>query len=232
MTLIPGVGEIFQLCFRSFTGPISAVALAAIPGGPLDLLSPTADPHTNGDLPAAVRGLTRRFAPSLYERIDPATFALARPADLLQGQITPVARRPWAALAGGRHAVAVGDAWILNDPLAAQGANLGSHAAFLLGDHIIGSDRYDQAFCEHTAQSMWAAAHAPTLLSNALVQPPPPHLVDLFARASHDQRLADRFANGFGEPEAMLTMLAPGSDPAQDTAGDRSEVTLDRQPAP
>ena len=59
------------------------------------------------------------------ERIDAATFGLTRPLDLLHGQITPIVRRVWADV-NGTYAIALGDAWITHDPIAAQGANLGT----------------------------------------------------------------------------------------------------------
>jgi hypothetical protein len=34
-------------------------------------------------------------------------------------------RAGWAALPGGKYAMAMGDAWVVNDPVTGQGANLG-----------------------------------------------------------------------------------------------------------
>ena len=114
---------------------MSAIAVEGIPGGPLAALAHLdrdADP-TGFD--AAVLKIIQEHAPSLRERIDAATFGLTRPRDLLQGQITPVVRRVWANV-NGTYAIALGDAWITHDPIAAQGANLGSRCAFLLGELI------------------------------------------------------------------------------------------------
>src|SRR6185369_7647547 len=98
-TAEPG-GEIFQVCFHSFDGPVSAIAVEGIPGGPLAALAHldrNADP-TGFD--GAVLKILQEHAPSLRERIDAATFGLTRPLDLLQGQITPVVRRVWAEVNG------------------------------------------------------------------------------------------------------------------------------------
>jgi 2-polyprenyl-6-methoxyphenol hydroxylase-like FAD-dependent oxidoreductase len=109
----------------------------------------------------------------------------------------------------GRPVLAVGDAWILNDPLAAQGANLGSRSAFALGAAILQGGPYDEDFARRAEARMWEQAQAPCALSNALLEPPPAHVLELLVRAGHDQQLADRFADGFGHPEHMLQLLAP-----------------------
>jgi len=207
-TIIPGIGEIFQVCFQSFDGPVSAVAVEAIPEGPLDVLVDrdyAADP---AGFHAAVLGLIETFAPALRGRIDGAAFALERPQDLLQGRLVPTVRHAYAAL-GDARVIAIGDAWILNDPIAAQGANLGSRCAFIVGEAIVTGGPYDDAFCRSLADRMWEAAAAPTILSNALLDPPPEHVVSTLVRATADQALADRFVNGFGSPEDMLRLLAP-----------------------
>jgi len=104
--------------------------------------------------------------------------------------------------------VAIGDAWILNDPVAAQGANLGSRCAFVLGEAITGGGPYDEPFCRRMDAALWAAASAPTALSNALLEPPTEAVVDVLFRACGDPATADRFVSGFGDPEDMLALLA------------------------
>ena len=209
-TIVPGMGEIFQVCFHSFDGPVSAVTVEGMPGTPLAELCErdhAAGPHA---FQAAVLDVLDTFAPALFERIDHSSFALTGPLDLLQGRIGPVVRRSWARLSESRMALAIGDAWILNDPIAAQGANLGSRCAFVLGAAIAAGGPYDESFCRRAEQQMWAAAEAPTILSNALLEPPTPAAQDILFGASRDQTVADRFAAGFGEPEALLAMLTGG----------------------
>jgi hypothetical protein len=132
---------------------------------------------------------------------------------VLRGALTPTVRRPWAVV-DGRPVLAVGDAWIVNDPIVAQGANLGSGSAFVLSAAIAAGGLYDEAFAQRTEAALWAAAQAPTEFTNAFLAPPLPHVIDLLARASSDQALADRFVNGFAEPERMLGLLTPQSTAA------------------
>lgn len=213
-SMSPGVGEIFHVCFHSFDGPTSVIAVEGIPGGPLAALSEMnydADPRA---FESTLLDLVTMYAPSIRERVDLATFGLARPVDLLQGRLAPVVRRGWTAIERDKYAVAVGDAWILNDPIGAQGANLGSRCAFELGDMIAGGGPFDESFCRHAENRLWALAEAPTTLSNALLDPPPEHVVRLLVQATVDERVADRFANGFAEPEKLVAALAPQPVPS------------------
>jgi 2-polyprenyl-6-methoxyphenol hydroxylase-like FAD-dependent oxidoreductase len=206
--VVPGAGEIFQVCFHSFDGPVSGLSVEAVPGGPLDVLPRVGRENRKG-FEAAVLGLLHTYAPTIHERVDGAVFGLTGAQNLLQGQLTPVVRRSRAPLGDGKQAVAIGDAWILNDPIAAQGANLGSRCAFVLGQAIAAGGPYDDAFCKQAEADLWAAAAAPTMLSDALLAPPPPEVFNVLARAAQDQAMADRFVSGFGDPEGMLAMLAP-----------------------
>ena len=207
-TLVPAAGEILQIPFHSFDGPITALAVNAVPGGPLDGFSGLSYEEDPAAFEAALVGLLETFAPSVRARIDRAGFGLTRPDDLLQGRLVPVVREAWAPLGGGRHAVAIGDAWILNDPVAAQGANLGSRCAFLLGEAITEGGPFDAPFCRQIEARLWEAAEAPTVVSNALLEPPSQQVIDVLLRASGDQATADRVVSGFGDPEDMLSMLA------------------------
>jgi 2-polyprenyl-6-methoxyphenol hydroxylase-like FAD-dependent oxidoreductase len=155
-------------------------------------------------------------APALRERINEREFDLTRPLDYLQGAITPVARRGWAPLGKGRYAVAIGDAWVLNDPVTGQGANLGSRCAFLLADAISSAARFDQQFCRDVESTMWNCAAQPaTNLNNAFLAQLPAHVGSLLGAAAADQRVANGFADLFSDPAAALAAL---SSPAETEA--------------
>jgi 2-polyprenyl-6-methoxyphenol hydroxylase-like FAD-dependent oxidoreductase len=147
-------------------------------------------------------------APPIRERIDPKEFALTRPVDLLQGSITPTVRHGWSEVAEGKYAVAVGDAWVVNDPIVGQGANLGSRSAFTLADEIVGGPPYDESFCRRVGERLWTDARPSTEWSNAFLAPPPPHAIEILAAATGDSRVADAFANNFNEPAAMWDVLS------------------------
>jgi 2-polyprenyl-6-methoxyphenol hydroxylase-like FAD-dependent oxidoreductase len=206
---LPGIGEILRIPFLSRFGPAHVVAFEAVPGGPLERPA-----HMDADADPAgflceVLTLLAEHAPSLRERVDTARFGLLAPGELAQGGVTPVVRRGWARLADGASALAIGDAWITNDPLTAQGANLGSHTAFALADLIASATGpFDAEFCRDASARLWDHARHVVEWSNAFLAPPPPHVLELFGRAAEDKRVADAFVSGFHDPVAMWAVLS------------------------
>ncbi|AXB44764.1 styrene monooxygenase/indole monooxygenase family protein [Amycolatopsis albispora] len=206
---LPGIGEILRIPFLSRLGPAHVLAFEAVPGGPLEPpahLDADADPD---GFRREVLRLVAEHAPSLRERIDTTRFDLVAPGELAQGGVTPVVRRQWAQLGDGTCALAIGDAWITNDPLTAQGANLGSHTAFTLAELIASANGpLDAGFCRAASARLWEHARHVVEWSNAFLAPPPPHVVELFGRAAEDKRIADAFVSGFHDPVAMWAVLS------------------------
>lgn len=204
--LCPEVGEIFSTRFLCADGIVHGINIEAIPGGPIEFLASLRYEDDPKAFTEALLTVFAEHAPGFRERIDEREFDLLSPNDLLQGGITPTVRKGWAALDGG-YAVAVGDAWVVNDPNAGQGANLGSHSAFVLADAIIAGPPYDEAFCRRAEAAMWEYARPVTEWSNAFLVPPPPHAIDILVAASQDQRIADGFIDMFNNPPAMWQVL-------------------------
>ncbi|WP_137992763.1 styrene monooxygenase/indole monooxygenase family protein [Streptomyces vilmorinianum] len=206
---LPGIGEILRIPFLSRLGPAHVLAFEAVPGGPLEApahLDAAADP---AGFHREVLRLLAAYAPSLRERVDTARFGLVAPGELAQGGVTPTVRRGWARLADGTCALAIGDAWITNDPLTAQGANLGSHTAFALADLIASATGpLDDAFCRDASARLWDHARHVVEWSNAFLAPPPPHVMELFGRAAGDKQIADAFVGRFHDPVAMWAVLS------------------------
>jgi len=209
LQMLAGVGEIFRIPFFSRQGRADVLAFEAVPGGPLEAVShidTDADPR---GFYRDVLALVAEFAPWLRERIDTAEFALIAPGEVAQGGITPVVRRGWAASSDGTCALAIGDAWITNDPLTAQGANLGSWEAFALADLVVDADGpLDAEFCRRASDRMWSYARHVVDWSTAFLGPPPPHVVGLLVKAAEDRRVADGFVNNFNDPVAMWRALS------------------------
>lgn len=204
--LCPGVGEIFSIRLLTTQGPVVGVNIEAIPGGPLAHL---AELPVGRELDRAVLAAFAEHAPGLRDRIDEREFGLASPNDLLRGGVTPTVRTGWAALPDNGYAIAVGDAWVVNDPVTGQGANLASHSAFVLAEAITADGPpYDEAFCRKAEQRMWEVARPVTEWTNAFLEPPPPHAVEILAAAGEDQRVADAFIENFNDPVAQWNALA------------------------
>jgi 2-polyprenyl-6-methoxyphenol hydroxylase-like FAD-dependent oxidoreductase len=209
LALIPGVGEILRIPFLSPAGRANVLAFEAVPGGPLEAVS-TLDADADPALfHREVLALVERFTPELRSRIDTAEFAAIGPHEVLQGGVTPVVRKGWAKLADGTCALAIGDAWITNDPLTAQGANLGSRTAFTLADLITAATGpFDESFCRTTSERLWEDARPVVEWSTAFLAPLPPHVAGLFGQAAQDRRVADAFVSNFNDPAAMWQILS------------------------
>jgi 2-polyprenyl-6-methoxyphenol hydroxylase-like FAD-dependent oxidoreductase len=206
--VVPGVGEIFQQPFLTDRGMAAAMLVEAVPGGPLE-------PITRFDVVADPRGFAQAllnvldvFAPKLAARVDAAHFRLLGPRDVLQGAITPTVRAGWTTLPDGRLALAIGDAWIVNDPITGQGANVGSYCAWRTAHALHAADRVDAAFACELEDELWAYAGPVTEWTNAWLQPPPEHILEVLTAATAHEPVADAFARGFADPVRFAADLA------------------------
>lgn len=208
-TIAPGAGELIHIPMLSSGGMVSAILIEGVPGG---LIATALESIPSGDLrsvAATVRTILERFAPAIAARLHPE-FCVRGPRDLLAGAVTPIVRKGWASLPGGRVAMAIGDAWITNDPLMGQGANIASHCAWTLSGAIAGGGPFDEAFAARAEDAMWSYAGVCTKFTNAFLQPPPEHVLALLAAAARDQVIADRVARMLHYPVEGWALI---SDP-------------------
>ncbi|HEX4225620.1 MAG TPA: styrene monooxygenase/indole monooxygenase family protein [Pseudonocardiaceae bacterium] len=204
--LVPELGEIFCTKLLTAEGPVHGIAIEGLPGSPLEALSRLDHRQDQRAFEKTVLDLITEHAPELRERIDEPEFGLPRPNDVLRGAITPIVRRQWVRLGNDRLAMAVGDAWIVNDPVSGQGANLGSRCAFALAEEILANEVYDEQFCRRTEDRLWAIADPVVQWSNQLLGPPSDEVVEVLSRAGDDPRIADAFADNFNRPADMWEM--------------------------
>jgi styrene monooxygenase A-like protein len=197
----PGNGEIFQAPFTTFSGPVNAILFEGIPGQAFDVLTRMRFEDDPKKFEATALDLLCRYAPPIYERVDPKEFNVLRPQDVIQGAVTPTVRRGSAMLANGKYAMALGDLHIVNDPIIAQGGNNASRCAWLLGEALLEARRLDEDFCHETEAKLWEAGRAATEWTNMTLLPPPAYLLDLFAAAAQNQTLADELIENFNAPE-------------------------------
>jgi hypothetical protein len=211
--IAPGVGELFQMPILTADGLSTNILIEAIPGGPLSVLAEI--PPDDSSFVPVLLSLLDTHAPAIARRIDTSAFALRDPRDALQGALTPAVRDACATLPDGTLALAIGDAWITNDPIIGQGANIGSHCAWVAAEHIAAGGPFDASWGRRVSDDMWAFAGPTTAWTNAFLQPPPPHVIALLLAAAEHQDVADAFASGFADPVATATMLG---DPARTEA--------------
>lgn len=212
--IAPGQGEIFESRFLSLTGKLGGLLIEAIPGSELAAMASLRYDEEPARFMATLLALLKRHAPLTYERIDPDAFTLNRPLDLLQGAITPTVRRAYTGMGDNRFVLALGDTHITHDPLTGQGANAAARAAWVLGETIVeafgAGATLDEAFYQHAEQRLWANLQPVTAWSNAMLQPPPPHMIELLVAATHQPAVANAFASSFNDPDrAWETFSTP-----------------------
>lgn len=207
-TLVPGLGEVFMIPSLTASGLCEILFIEAIPGGPLDAFDPAMDVGTQLE---KTKALIKQHLSWEYDRI-----AGAVPTDAnggLVGRVTATVRKGIGILPSGRAVLGLADAVILNDPIVGQGSNNAIKAAAIYCDAIVkrGDAPYDAAWMEATYEAGFRRVEASTLWSNMMLTPPPPHVVELLARASGKPELADKVAEGFNEPGTLVPLFA---DPA------------------
>jgi 2-polyprenyl-6-methoxyphenol hydroxylase-like FAD-dependent oxidoreductase len=218
INLIPGVGELFIMPSLTTTGPCDILFFEGIPEGPLDRFSDVRTPEEHLRLTLE---LMQKFVPWEYER--------AREVELtdwggtLSGRYAPVVRYPVGRLPSGGMALGMADVVVANDPITGQGSNNASKCAATYLKAILdhGDRPYDADFMQATFAAYWDYAQYPTTWTNAMLQPPPPHVVEILGTAGQFQPVADRFANGFNDPRDFFDWFM---DPAK-TAAYLAEVT-------
>jgi hypothetical protein len=204
----PASGEILAVPFQSFEPGLTGIGILITAGGrfePLRHMRYDDDPRA---FVAAVLRLLREHAPSIHERIDPRTFDLSRPQDLAYAAITPTVRRGFVELSNGRHAVALGDAHVVMDPLTGQGANNASHAAAVLCNAILTAHAFDRSFCQRVERAICSYVVPVSDACNARLQPPSPQLRELLGSAARSQAVADVYADGYNHPDRFWAIAS------------------------
>ncbi|MDI2128224.1 styrene monooxygenase/indole monooxygenase family protein [Yinghuangia seranimata] len=196
--LIPGVGELFVIPALTLSGPCDILFFEGVPGGPLDVFQGIRSPQGRLNLTLS---LMRQYVPWEYERTTTGV-ELTDSGATLCGRYAPTVRRPVAQLECGAPVLGVADVVVANDPITGQGSNNAARCAaiYLSAIEERGERPFDRAWMEATFEAYWSSVAPATKWTNAMLSPPPPHVLDLIAAAQSRQPIADRFANGFDEP--------------------------------
>jgi hypothetical protein len=203
-TTVPGAGAIMRFPALTHGGPCEILFFEAVIGGPLDIAR---SDMSSEELWSAMRAAFARVLPAKATRLEEA-----RPADDkagLAGHITPTVRHAVATLPSGRRILGLGDAIVLNDPLTGQGANNATKMAALYLEAIIrrGTRPFDATWLDLLAAAAWKRVRAATLWTNMNLRSPTQSITQFLQRASTEQAAADRFVEGFNEPETLLPLL-------------------------
>ncbi|MGV0820652.1 styrene monooxygenase/indole monooxygenase family protein [Martelella sp. FLE1502] len=203
--LIPTVGEYFTFPALTTTGPCDIMVFEGIPGGPMDCWKGVVSPE---DHLAKSKWILDTFLPWEAERN--TDIALTDDNGILAGAFPPTVRKPVGRLPSGAIVLGMADAVCLNDPITGQGSNNASKAAKCYLDAILahGDKAFDEAFMVATFEAYWAYAQFVVGWTNALLAPPPPHVLNIMGSAQAYPELAKRIANGFNDPRDFFPWFA------------------------
>jgi 2-polyprenyl-6-methoxyphenol hydroxylase-like FAD-dependent oxidoreductase len=194
---VPGVGELFMIPAYTLSGPCDILFFEGVPGGPLDCWQdrPAAAEHLGRMLE-----LVRTYVPWEYERC--GAVELTDDRAVLTGGYTPVVRRPVGELPSGGRVLGMADVVVANDPITGQGSNNASRcaAAYLRSILERADQPFDETWMRATFDDYWADARHATVWTNAMLMPPPPHVMNILGTAGAIPAVARRFVNGFADP--------------------------------
>jgi 2-polyprenyl-6-methoxyphenol hydroxylase-like FAD-dependent oxidoreductase len=196
--LVPGLGEYFVFPALTLSGPCEIMVFEAVPDGPMDRWAQATDPKTHLEVSLSI---LRDFVPWEYERC--ANVELTDENGVLTGRYPPTVRKPVATLPSGAQVLGLADVVVLNDPITGQGSNNASKcaASYLKSIMEHGDKPYDEAFMRGTFETFWEEAQFSTIWTNALLGPPPEHVLKLLTAAGDEPRIAHRFTNDFDQPK-------------------------------
>ncbi|WP_030545108.1 styrene monooxygenase/indole monooxygenase family protein [Streptomyces albus] len=195
--LVPGVGEMFVMPTHTLSGRADILFWEGIPGGPLDVFDSIKDPGEHLDV---TLDLMKRFLPWEYDRA--GKVELTDAGGTLAGRYAPTVRKPIGRLPSGGLVLGVADVVVANDPLTGQGSNSAAKcaASYLASILERGDQPFDAEWMQSTFDRYWETARHVVKWTNAMLAPPPEHVLNLIGAGGQIQPVADRFANAFDNP--------------------------------
>jgi hypothetical protein len=195
--LIPTVGEYFVFPALTTSGECEIMVFEGIPGGPMDCWG---DVSTAQDHLERSKWVLETFVPWEAERV--GAIELTDENGVLAGRFPPTVRNPVAELPSGACILGLADAVVLNDPITGQGSNNAGKAAATCLASIRASPEgpFDRRWMQDTFDGYWDYAQYVTGWTNALLGPPPQHVLELLVAGNEHAEIASRFANGFDNP--------------------------------
>ncbi|MBB4983048.1 MULTISPECIES: styrene monooxygenase/indole monooxygenase family protein [Streptomyces] len=195
--IVPGVGELFVMPTLTTGGRADILFWEGVPGGPVDAFQGVKDPSEHL---ALTLELMEKFLPWEYARA--TKVELTDAGGTLAGRYAPTVRNPIGRLPGGGLVLGVADVVVANDPITGQGSNSASKcaAAYLAAIVEQGDKPFDEEWMQGAFDRYWNTAQHVTKWTNAMLAPPPEHVLNLLGAAGRLQPVADRFANGFNDP--------------------------------
>ncbi len=203
--IIPGIGEYFTTPGLTLSGNCEMMLFEAIPKGPFDVFSKHDSPE---EILSSGLTLLKKHIPWEAEKCK--NIELTDSKAVLVGSFTPVVKKPVASISPNNFILGMGDVVVLNDPIAGQGANNAIKCAEVYLKNILKQEKkaFDSRWMNETFEEYWTEYAEPaTRWSNLLLSPPPPHIIDLLAFASHSPPTAEKLANAFDSPASLFPWI-------------------------
>jgi hypothetical protein len=208
--IIPMIGEYFVMPGLTHSGHCEMMLFEGIPGSPFDCWH---DIKTPAEQLEQSKILLSKFLPWEAERCQ--NIQLTDSNATLLGRYAPIVRHPTLKLPSGKHVLALADSFVLNDPVAGQGANNASKAAHLYLQRILtnANKPFDQSWMHETAELYWKTVGKwATRWTQTLLTPPEPQVIDLLNSASRCPLLANVLADGFDDPSTLFPWISSAED--------------------
>ncbi|WP_245592224.1 styrene monooxygenase/indole monooxygenase family protein [Ectobacillus panaciterrae] len=198
VTVLPELGEMFEIPAITEHGPVTILFIMAIPNRNLDVFQGI---KTAEEFTLKMRTATQKFFPEIHKRIAEEKFSLCDEHGFLQTAIIPAIRKPYLTVKN-KLVVGCGDSVFLNDPITGQGCNLSSYCAEKLYETLI--EFKDSTWNTQVGESYWNRTKQfvkeVTEWTNAMTLPLPEHVIQLLLQGAKDQAKADEIAEWFADP--------------------------------
>jgi hypothetical protein len=202
-SVVPGIGDFFAIPALWECGPCHVVCMEGFVGGPIDQFTGVKDPD---EILRRTQAIFEEWLP--WERNRWNNVTLTDRGGAICGGFPPVVRTPVARLPNGKPVIAYGDAYILMDPLTAQGANTHLKNIPLFLDAIRAADgAFTESWMHATADQMWTLAGKVEAVQEQYLNPRD-HLWGIFQAAGANPRFGDWWINAhFDQPELLLPWI-------------------------
>jgi hypothetical protein len=207
VTVLPELGEMFEIPAITEHGPVTILFIMAIPNNGLDEFKGIKNAE---EFTLKMKRIVQEFFSEIHGRIDGENFALSDDLGYLQTALTPVIRKPYL-MVNNKLVVGCGDSVFLNDPITGQGCNLSSYCAEQLYETLI--EYKNSKWDLETGESYWKRTKQyvkeVTEWTNAMTKPLPEHVVQLLLQGAQDQVKANEIAEWFANPTKAYEAFFP-----------------------
>lgn len=198
VTVLPEIGEMFEIPAMTEQGPVTILFIMAVPGGELDVFKEIKDVK---EFTNQMKNITQKYFQDIHERIQQDIFALSDDKAFLNVAIKPVIRKPYVIFKN-KIVIGCGDSVFLNDPITGQGCNLSSFCAEQLYETLI---QYKNSIWDiRIGETYWdrtkTVVKEITEWTNAMTQALPQHVVQILLAGAENQKIADEVAEWFANP--------------------------------